>query len=569
MSRTVPLPNEVTVKNYPTPSWASVIDEMVVERVEYNKPGYVKAIEGSAHPNIRDFPNHKLLKVENSDQYGIELRYYCNGYRNEDQYNYDINFSGESNSHPIFTRRYLVRRDLYARPSSQPLTKEAKFTGVYLIEVTNPGSGFTSQPTVVIEGNATAEAVLTNDGKIAWIYLTSEGSGYTETPTVNIGGGGGVGATALAKLQLDTGVVYQINVTAGGTGYTTVPGVVINSASGSGATAVAQIQDGAVVAILVTAYGSGYLTAPTVTITGGGGTGATATAVIETATCRLIKEDAEQFPEQDPRRSLYLLVTRTYETFPGPYLLEHKYEKYLDWYVSVLKRTVLASTVPPDMTYVTKVPGQITEYHPLSKHRAIQVISSINTGIAWENDGPDVTYKGTVNYSFPNWIEDDPVIDVVEAHETVNGSTTLVIDFGWKLNVKEGYSGPCEAIFTRRCTFDPDDPAFEAALPTLTYIQPEGDVINERFAYSGANLIARANQFVIPSTLHPELEVTVDTHGSTVVTALEPPVATVAATIPTKINPGDEIVASIKPTLYDFGLYIYQFVTVIHPTPPA
>ena len=562
--------NKVPIKDYPTPNWGdapvdgvSVVDEYLREYVECNAPGYVPAPIGSSHPNTRDFPNHRLLKEESVSD-GINLRHYCNAYRNVDQYNYDIAYSSEENSHPIFSRRYLEFRNTY-----ESLIKETKFTGVYLIEVTGQGSGYNPQvpPTVTMVGGggagATALAVVGSGGTVDYVYLTNEGSGYTSVPIVTFSSGA---ATATARLQLDTGVVYSITVTAGGAGYVSAPTITFAGGGGTGAQAVSQISGGSVVAILVTHYGSGYTSAPTVVFSSGV---AAATANIETATCRLIKEDAQNLPEDDPRHSLFLLVTRVYETFPGPYLIEHRYEKYLNVFVTTIKRTVLASTVPPDMTYVTRTPGQIVEYHPFSKHQALQSISYINPNIAFENGGADVTYQGTVPYNFPNEIHDNPVIDVYEAHSTSSsGGTTLDIAFGWRLNVLEGYSGPCEATFTTRYTFDPQNAAFLAALPAITYIKPEAAVINNGFTYAGANLIAQATQFNIPSTLHPELTIDVDTHGSTIVTNLDGPVSIIPATVPTGLPAGTLIYVSIKPTFYDFGLWVYSIISVVVPTPP-
>src|SRR5688572_30068388 len=101
------------IKSYPTPSWGdapvdgiAVVDEYLREYVECNKSGYVPLAPGTAHPDTARFPNHRLLKEENIDE-GTNLRHWVNNYRNQDQYNYDIAYSSEENSHPIFTRKYL------------------------------------------------------------------------------------------------------------------------------------------------------------------------------------------------------------------------------------------------------------------------------------------------------------------------------------------------------------------------------------------------------------------------------------------------------------------------------
>lgn len=70
------------------------------------------------------------------------------------------------------------------------------------IEVTHPGSGYTSEPTVEIIGgrgrDASATAQLDSSGRIASIALWSGGEGYTSLPAVAISGGGGMGGSARA-----------------------------------------------------------------------------------------------------------------------------------------------------------------------------------------------------------------------------------------------------------------------------------------------------------------------------------------------------------------------------------
>jgi predicted secreted hydrolase len=71
------------------------------------------------------------------------------------------------------------------------------------IQLVDPGSGYTSAPTVTISGGGGAGAssyppMLAADGTIEEIFLYSAGKGYTSAPTVTISGGGGSGATARA-----------------------------------------------------------------------------------------------------------------------------------------------------------------------------------------------------------------------------------------------------------------------------------------------------------------------------------------------------------------------------------
>jgi len=80
------------------------------------------------------------------------------------------------------------------------------------INVTNGGSGYTSQPTVLISAppdvesaiQATAGVVTIVDGVITAIALNNPGRAYLGTPTVTIIGGGGNGATATASIGEST-----------------------------------------------------------------------------------------------------------------------------------------------------------------------------------------------------------------------------------------------------------------------------------------------------------------------------------------------------------------------------
>ncbi|MHB1003485.1 MAG: hypothetical protein ACYC1B_06625 [Thermoleophilia bacterium] len=149
------------------------------------------------------------------------------------------------------------------------------YDSVLSATVTDPGSGYTSAPTVEITGGggsgATATATV-GGGLVTGITIVTPGTGFDSAPTVTITGGGGSGATATANMK------PAISVTSGGSGYSSEPTVTITGGGGSGATATAQIAAGAVTGITLTDRGDGYTSAPAVTITGGGGSGATAVA---------------------------------------------------------------------------------------------------------------------------------------------------------------------------------------------------------------------------------------------------------------------------------------------------
>ena len=85
------------------------------------------------------------------------------------------------------------------------------YTGISEIQITNPGTGYTSAPTITINGdgvNATAEAVIVN-GQIQTIRITNRGVDYTRA-TVTISGGEGYGAETVAVVDGRTGTVRTI-----------------------------------------------------------------------------------------------------------------------------------------------------------------------------------------------------------------------------------------------------------------------------------------------------------------------------------------------------------------------
>ena len=74
---------------------------------------------------------------------------------------------------------------------------------------------------------------------VSSVNITSPGSGYTTPPTVSIVGGGGTGATATATIA--NGEVVAITLTNGGRGYTTGPRVVFSPPPAGGTTPTATL----------------------------------------------------------------------------------------------------------------------------------------------------------------------------------------------------------------------------------------------------------------------------------------------------------------------------------------
>ena len=163
---------------------------------------------------------------------------------------------------------------------------------VGVIGITNPGSGYTSAPTVTISApdqtngiQANAVSTITANA-VSAISLSNAGTGYTNAAnlTVTISGGGGTNATAIAQLlNFNTGTL-SLSVQNGGSGYTNAANITISisGGGGSGATAKAITQGNAIVQVIMTNQGSGYTNSSnvTVTVSGGGGSGAKLTPIV-------------------------------------------------------------------------------------------------------------------------------------------------------------------------------------------------------------------------------------------------------------------------------------------------
>jgi autotransporter-associated beta strand protein len=163
------------------------------------------------------------------------------------------------------------------------------------VSLTNAGSGYTSFPTVAING-AGADSLPASANVLAGISsigITAGGSGYVnqaDGPSppsvgsagtfVDIVGGGGTGATARAIVV--GGVVTGIAIKNAGSGYTSMPTIHISSTLPSGSTvagsgAAANVSGITLQSITLNDGGFDY-TSPTISLTGGGGAGATASA---------------------------------------------------------------------------------------------------------------------------------------------------------------------------------------------------------------------------------------------------------------------------------------------------
>ena len=121
---------------------------------------------------------------------------------------------------------------------------------IYTYTMGNRGSGYslTSPPAVTFSGGGGSGAAARPDvaqRRVTGVTITNPGSGYTSAPTVTFqtstGGGSPVTATGSAVLRTE---VTSVTVTNRGSGYPSPPAVTITGGGGSGATATAILAEG-------------------------------------------------------------------------------------------------------------------------------------------------------------------------------------------------------------------------------------------------------------------------------------------------------------------------------------
>lgn len=85
---------------------------------------------------------------------------------------------------------------------------------VVWVNITTPGTGYTSAPTVSFTsggGSAAAGgAIIGTDGAVKGVIMTNYGTGYTSAPTVGFAGGGGASAAATAYINTYTDAIFQL-----------------------------------------------------------------------------------------------------------------------------------------------------------------------------------------------------------------------------------------------------------------------------------------------------------------------------------------------------------------------
>jgi FtsP/CotA-like multicopper oxidase with cupredoxin domain len=138
--------------------------------------------------------------------------------------------------------------------------------------IINPGSGYSSAPSVTITDSTGPTVTTTSTLKVTAVSVSATGT-FTSASAIqffDVIGGNGNNASATATLSLTS-----ITVNLGGAGYSSAPAVVISGGSGASATATLTVTG-----LVLTSAGTGYTSAPTVSISDTTGSGATATAAL-------------------------------------------------------------------------------------------------------------------------------------------------------------------------------------------------------------------------------------------------------------------------------------------------
>lgn len=128
---------------------------------------------------------------------------------------YEIQFNAElhrgTTTNRLASSEFDVFDSLGVRRTAQLEEVPNSYTGVTEINVTNPGFGYTTAPTVTIIGDgtgATAVATIIN-GRVQKITVTNRGTDYT-TALVTLSGGNGYGSTAVAVLDSRFGTLRTV-----------------------------------------------------------------------------------------------------------------------------------------------------------------------------------------------------------------------------------------------------------------------------------------------------------------------------------------------------------------------
>lgn len=150
-----------------------------------------------------------------------------------------------------------------------------------ILQLTNPGTNYSSAPTVTFwGGNGTgATGVATvSGGRVTSVKITNPGGSYAVTDSVQIlfSGGGSDTAPELTPVT-SNGVITSVTIVDGGSGFgATAPLLSVDAVVGGGAILTCTVSAGAIDTVTVSNGGSGYFGLPSVVVQPGVNQAATA-----------------------------------------------------------------------------------------------------------------------------------------------------------------------------------------------------------------------------------------------------------------------------------------------------
>lgn len=310
------------------------------------------------------------------------------------------------------------------------------------ITLTNPGSGYSSPPTVTIGTDVLS------------VTITAGGSGYISAPTVTFSGGGGI-TQATGTANIVGGVVTSITLTSTGSGYTSVPTVTFTPTNGgtgatatptlrgSGATATSVI-NGSVNSLTLTSGGTGYTVIPTVTFTGTNITVAKASASIY----RLFNVS---LPDGFYTTTSLNAFIQSFCVTNGFYLIENSTQNYI-YYINVLfnptyyANQIILKTIPTTLPAGYTAPSNWAGYPGLAVTPYVEILSTNHfgkfLGFTEGNYGINstVSYSGNSNQTPVGSTVNSLIIRCSLVNNNVSSQTDVVDafaingDFGRNLN---------------------------------------------------------------------------------------------------------------------------------------
>lgn len=402
--------------------------------------------------------------------------------------------------------------------------------------------------------------------------------------------------------------VVGIRITNGGSGYTTAPTVAFTGGAGAGAAATAVVVAGAVVAVVMTSEGTGYTSAPTVGFTGGGGSSAAATAIVQPTTALLVKEEETRL-QDSPLDGLYVLVTRIYETLPGPTLTGQYFDRERAHGAKAdetVQRVLASSASIPDLS-LTQLDARLEPVDSVVSRKILRSITSggsqpilsgthvdertgivipytkqfVAAGTAGSVTAADATYSKTITeiqpydkwisiqiaskitlaslpapfthyhvmrHSFPDTLAPLAAYSDALLKLLINVDET---ELALVMDVVEGYSGPCPARTTERYLHGSSLTSYTP--PAVVTFNPQSHVLSW--------LMGPNDHFIslsVPPTIHPEITVASGT-------SLE---YDVPATDPTELPYGDYICVDVQPEEWRFGVWLVREIEVRVMPPP-